>query len=293
MNWLQGLRLKVRFNEPLKEHTSLKIGGRIEYFIEPADSQVLKELLLRLKIAGLEVRVLGAGSNILAGDGLLKAAAIRLSSPAFKGIMRDGSVLYAGSGLPLSQMLSFSVKQGLSGLEFLSGIPGTLGGALVMNAGIPGREIGDLVENIAAMDYNGRIKILSGRQIKFAYRSSNLSRQIVLGAAFRLQPGNRRQIEAQVKRYFRRRRLSQDYRRPSAGCIFRNPPGFSAGKLIELCGLKGKTIGAAGVSWRHANFILNLGGARAAEVMELMRLIKQEVRRRFGINLQLEVKIWK
>jgi UDP-N-acetylmuramate dehydrogenase len=237
---------------------------------------------------------MGAGSNILASDKGLDAAVFRLSAPFFKTMNFNGRYLEAGGGASLNRLVTNCAKQGLSGAEFLVGIPGTVGGAIMMNAGQAkeGLSISDLIEDITVIDYNGKVNKIDKGKIRFGYRSSNLSRYIILGARLRLTKKNKKKIIKGMHKYILIRKKNQDYRYPSAGCIFKNPPGYSAGRLIELCGLKGRCIGAAAVSLKHANFIINKAGAGASDVLKLMYLIKKEVKDKFKISLKPEVKIW-
>jgi UDP-N-acetylmuramate dehydrogenase len=192
----------------------------------------------------------------------------------------------------LSQIISSAQRRGLSGLEFLTGIPGTVGGALAMNAGIEKASIGNLVEEVTVMDYNNRIKNLSKEDIKFGYRKSSLSKFIILNAHLRLIAKEKREIINRIKRHINYRLKTQDISKPCAGCIFKNPKGVSAGRLIDLCGLKGVKIGGAYISRRHGNFILNLGTATLADVLGLMDLAKKRVKKKFNINLEPEIIIW-
>jgi UDP-N-acetylmuramate dehydrogenase len=182
----------------------------------------------------------------------------------------------------------------LAGLEFLAGIPGTVGGALAMNAGAWGRSIGELVEKATVMDYNGDIEVLTKKQMKFSYRNSSLQKYIILNIYLKLKKKNKRIINEKITGYLAQRRNSQDNSLPNAGCIFKNPSErISAGRLIDLCGLKGRNIGDAFISLRHANFVLNKGNARARDVLKLMELAKREVRKKYRINLEPEIKIWR
>ena len=292
MNWWKNLKGKVRRNELLKHHTTFKIGGPAKFFIEPKDADELRLLLNLLKRYKLSTFVIGAGSNILISDKGINGAVLRLNSAYFKKINRKGNSLTVGSGTLLNQALSLCKRCGLSGLEFLVGIPGTVGGALVMNAGLPGKNIADFIENVRVMDYNGNIKTLNKKNIKFGYRISNLSKYIILSAHLKLSKGTKEEINNRISGYLNYRRRTQDLSWPSAGCIFKNPPGYSAGQLIDLCGLKGKKISGARVSMRHANFILNLKDAKAKDVLKLMGFIKKKVKNKFNINLEPEIKIW-
>lgn len=322
MNWLKSLnqdkifnsiRGKVRLLEPLKKHTTFKIGGPAKIFIEPEDLRDLKLSLNLVKRYKIPFFLLGRGSNILIDDHGLNAVVLRLNAPYFKRISLKNNRLKISSGVLLNKLVLFVRDHGLSGAEFLAGIPGTVGGALAMNAGItekvnPGqmlrlskqgkvepsetRSISDLVEDVTVMDYGGNIKTLNKKNITFNYRWSSLSKFIIISTSIKLIKGDKKQIRDKINTYLRYRRLAQDLSRPSAGCVFKNPLGYSAGRLIDLCGLKGRRAGDACISQRHANFILNLGQANAKDVLKLMDLIKRRVKDKFLLRLEPEIKIW-
>jgi UDP-N-acetylmuramate dehydrogenase len=291
-NWWQALRGRVKLNAPLSRHTTFKIGGPARFFIEPKDIADLKLLINLRKRDKLPLLVMGAGSNILAGDKGTHAAVLRLGFPSFKQLSFRKNILEAGSGASLNMLIRAAEKRGLSGLEFLAGIPGTLGGALAMNAGIPGKSIADLVESISVIDYNNRIQRLNKHKLRFGYRVSHLEKYIILSARLKLRKAKKKEISQKIKQHLGYRRATQDLTRPSAGCVFKNPQGDSTGRLIDLCGLKGRHRGGACISAKHANFIVNCGKARAKDVLRLMDLAKKEVRKKFGITLKPEIKIW-
>lgn len=293
MNWPKHLKARIRLKEPLKKHTTFKIGGPAEFFIEPDDASALKLLLNTLKRDKIPFLLIGSGSNILANDKGVNAAVLRLGSPYFRRLCFKGIFAYAGAGATLNRVSNEAKRRGLSGAEFLAGIPGTIGGALAMNAGIPGYGIGDIADKVTVMDYNGKIKTLRKKEIKFAYRGSSLQGRIILGARLKLAKGSKKEIRDKIRGYIGHRRLTQDSGHYSAGCVFKNPQGNSAGRLIDLCGLKGKRIGGAEVSLKHANFIVNTGDARAKDVFALMESIKRGVKNKSGIILEPEIKIWK
>ena len=293
MSWWKELRGKVKLNYSLRNRTTFKIGGPAKFFFEPEDLKDLKLLLSLSNKHKIPFFVLGAGSNILVNDKGINGIVIRLNSPYFKKIIFKNNYIEAGSGAMLHQVMYLATRHSLSGAEFLAGIPGTLGGALVMNAGIPGENIGDLVEKIMVMDYKGNIKTLNKKDIKFGYRSSNLSKYIILKARLKLIKEAKKKIKHNINRYLDYRHAAQDVSLPSAGCIFKNPKAESAGRLIDLCGLKGRRMGGACVSVKHANFILNLKCAKAGDVLKLMNLIRKRVKNKFNINLETEIKIWK
>ncbi|TRZ96389.1 UDP-N-acetylmuramate dehydrogenase [bacterium] len=294
MNWWKDLKGKVRQGELLKRHTTFKIGGPAKLFIEPLDRDDLKSLLTLKKRYKIPLLLIGAGSNILVSSKVINAVVVRLSSPFFKKISFCGNILEAGSGTLLRDAILAAARRGLSGGEFLAGIPGTLGGALVMNAGMGNSDfsIGDLVESIEAMDYHGKVIRLTKKDIKFGYRCSNLTKYIILSVRLRLARRTKRQAMGKIKEYWLCRRLVQDLSSPNAGCIFKNPPGYSAGRLIDSCGLKGRKAGGARISLKHANFILNDHQADSADVLRLMQLVGKQVKAKFKVNLEPEIKVW-
>lgn len=292
MNWQKNFKGKVGFGQELKKYTTFKIGGPADILAKPNDIADLRQLVKSARKEKIPLFILGKGSNILVNDKGLRGMVISLSSPHFKKFSWRGNYLEAGSGVSLPQLIEAAGKKGLSGLEFLAGIPGSLGGALVMNAGAFGKSIADLVEKVRIMDYNGKVKELRKSQIKFAYRSAHLEKYIILGAHLKLNRLNPEEIKKRIKRYLIYRQRSQDYGYPSAGCVFKNPAVDSAARLMDLSGLKGKRIGNAAISKIHANFILNLGQASFAEVLKLMRLAKQKVKEKFKVTLRPEIKIW-
>jgi UDP-N-acetylmuramate dehydrogenase len=285
--------VKYKSGELLSRHTTFRIGGPAQYWVEPEDVMELRELLAWCKKNKKSARVIGAGSNILAADRGVRGVVVRLKSPCFTSINSVGSLCVAGAGAPLSALIAYCTRQGLSGVEFLSGIPGTVGGALAGNAGTKDACIGDLVEFVIVMDYNGNIRKRSAADLDFSYRHSSLRNCVVLQACLKLVKKNRTAIRATISRYAGSRRKSQGKPWLSAGCCFKNPAGDSAGRLIDACGLKGARSGHAVVSEAHANFILNDGSATACDVLALIRRIGTGVNRRFGIRLEPEIKIWR
>lgn len=292
MNWWKNLKGKIILEEPLKRHTTFKIGGPARFFIEPYNIADLKLLLTSTKKYKIPILVIGQGSNLLISDKGVKGIVLQLNSAFFRRIFIKRNCLEAGSGVSLRQLIKLAEEHSLSGVEFLAGIPGTVGGALAMNAGAWCRNIGDLVQKVAVMDYNGNIKILSKKDIKFEYRKSSLRKFIILSACIKLAKKNKEEIRDSIRKYLEYRRNTQDASLPNAGCVFKNPHRESAGRLIDLCGLKGKRIGGASVSLRHANFILNQKCALARDVIKLIALIKKRVKHKFNINLEPEIKIW-
>ncbi len=278
---------------PLKGLTTFGIGGEAEYFFAPKNTAQLAKALQQAKKDGLAVFILGAGSNILIAAKQLRGLVIKLSSPNFKRISLKGKAIQAGAGIPLAQILKTAGENSLSGFEFSAGIPGTVGGALAMNAGIPQARISDLLEAVTVMDYNGKTKTIKKDKIKFAYRKSGLDKYIILAARFKLKFSQKEKIGEMIKQYLESRKARQDKKSFSAGCVFKNPrQDLAAGKLIDLCGLKGKRKGGAQISYLHANFIVNRANAQARDVLSLMKLAANRVKNKFGIKLEPEIKIW-
>jgi UDP-N-acetylmuramate dehydrogenase len=292
MNWQKEFPDNIKINEPLRDKTTFKIGGPAKFFLEPKSMGDLKRIVILARNHKMPILVLGRGSNVLVNDAGVKGIILRLNSSSFKKVFFKKNHVEAGSGLDLKQLIQETRRQGLSGMEFLTGIPGTVGGALAMNAGAWGKNIGDLVKAVKVMDYKGKLKILRRNQIKFGYRKSGLAKYIILGARFNLVKEGAEKIIENLNKYLAFRRNSQDNSFPNAGCIFKNPNGKSAGKLIDLCGLKGRSIKDAFVSGIHANFILNRGSASAKDVLKLINLVRKEVKKKFKVTLEPEIKIW-
>ena len=295
---------RVRFDEPMRFHTTFHIGGPAEIWAEPSVPEELRQLLRVAGEEGLEITVIGGGANLLVGDGGIPGLVLHLGGPAFQGFRRGGEGAVAGAGLPLERLIQRSREQGLSGAEFLAGVPGRVGGSVRMNAGTHDEEgrthsFSDILHSVTVMDRDGEIRILSRDQMRFAYRSSELGSRIVLEAALSLIPDDPAAVAQRIQRLWAFKKRTQDWTAPSAGCIFKNPirqktPGeevHSAGWLIDRAGLKGRRIGGAAVSRVHANFILNQGTAQAADVLKLIEEIQEQVRDKFAVDLELEVQV--
>lgn len=291
-----GRRLKagVRRDEPMSLHTSWGVGGPADYYLLPANSDELQEIIRFKNSSGLPLFVFGNGTNLLVREGGIRGLVAQIG-PAFSYIRREGRALRAGSGTPMTALARAAAGEGLRGLGFAAGIPGTLGGALVMNAGAFGSYIGAHVAEVSLIlpegEREGERARLGAEDVVFGYRQSNLGRLgIIVEALLELEQGDREALTEEVEHYFaerRRRHPSQ----PSAGSVFRNPPGSPAGGLIEAAGGKGLTAGGAAVSGKHANFIVNQGGASARDIEQLIERVQEMVRKKFGVELQTEVRI--
>lgn len=281
----------VRVDEPLARRTTLRVGGPADYFVEPASEADLAAVLQFCAARRLPFTVIGRGSNLLVRDGGIRGVVLSLAHPNFSGVEVAGDRLHGGAGARLKTLAVEARRHGLAGLEFLEGIPGTLGGALRMNAGAMGSWLCDVLESVRVMDYSGQVRELPAGEVQFEYRGCPLFRDhIALSAALKGTPMPRELIEERLNA-FNQRRWETQPAAPSAGCIFKNPREVPAGKLIDELGLKGRRVGGAAVSAVHANFIVNEGDASAADVLRLIELIKQEVRTARGIELETEVEI--
>lgn len=287
-----GCRLKGIFkkNEPMSLHTSWKVGGNAEYFLAPADPEELSEIVRYSKDNNLTMYILGNGTNLLVKDGGLKGLTIHIGE-GFNYVRREGNRLAAGAGTPMPFLARFAARSGLSGLEFAGGIPGSLGGALVMNAGAFGGYTGDLVKEVTIVDYRGERRILRPPQLKFAYRRSSLTREgIATEAVLQLEKSEPAEVESKMNLFLAERRKRHPVQ-PSAGSVFRNPMHQTAGKLIEAAGGKGLRVGGAQVSEEHANFIVNMGDATASDILVLIEKVRALVKEKFNIELCPEIRV--
>ena len=277
----------------LNKLTTFRIGGTPSFYARPTSYQELAEAAEQCRDKQLPFRVLGGGSNILVDDGRLPFAVIHICSPAFDWVSResDGRIR-VGAGTRLVTLLNTCQDLGLGGLEFLAGIPGTVGGATSGNAGAWGANVGDFVTRAWTWDEEKGQKEFSRRELTFSYRKARLPGDIITEVEFELTPRSSELIGKQVNNNIQKKRDRQPTGAPNAGCVFRNPEENSAGKLLDLCGLKGSQVGGAEVSPDHANFICNTAGASAEEVLELIDTMRQKVRQNFGVELQLELKHW-
>jgi UDP-N-acetylmuramate dehydrogenase len=280
-------------------HTSFRIGGPADALVMPADRGDLIALLAEIREQGIPYAVLGGGTNLLFRDGGFRGVVISLKQMSAIEVAREyrslgGSfaVIHAEAGAVLARLLSFSVERGLTGLEFSTGIPGTVGGALCMNAGTSQGEFGDIVETVTLLAPSGDLVVQPHDEMGFGYRTANVpSGHIVLDARVILRYSDAEKIKVQVKKIMDQRKALQPWGMPNAGSVFKNPMDEAAGKLIESAGLKGRAVGGAQVSEKHANFIVNTGNAKAADVLALMETIRDKVLEMHRIRLEPEIKI--
>ncbi|MGB9803673.1 UDP-N-acetylmuramate dehydrogenase [Desulfofundulus sp.] len=283
---------QVKANEPMSRHTTWRIGGPADIFVEPAGVRELARLVTWAHARGFPLYFIGNGSNLLVKDGGIRGIVVKIGR-AFSQVQVHGTTLIAGAGTMLGVLATVAQKNGVGGLEFCAGIPGTVGGAVVMNAGANGSCMADLVQEVTVMDPSGELERWGAGKLDFGYRTSNLLGRslVVLEITCRGVARDPDLIRAEMEQYIARRRASQPLSYPSAGSVFKNPPGGKAGWLIEQAGCKGMRQGDAQVSPVHANFIVNLGRATARDVQILIQRVQQLVYERFGITLTLEVQV--
>ena len=289
-------RGEIRFNELLSRHTSFRIGGPADAWIYPKDISDIKNILAFCNSHNTPVTVFGKGTNLLISDKGIRGVVLNLEH-GFSDINIKGEYVICEAGALLSRVLKQTAQAELTGLEFAAGIPGTVGGAVCTNAGtkeirnIEYVSIGNLVESVKIIDMNGNVSELRKENLCFEYRKSNLSEYIILEVKLKLKRGKEKEINDRISGLLERKKSTQVLDMPSAGCIFKNPDGHSAGRLIDEAGLKGFAIGDAQVSIKHANFIVNNDNASAQNVLELIKKIKLTVFKKTGIRLEEEIKI--
>lgn len=282
----------VRIDEPMSRHTSFKVGGPADIFVTPDNIDGLSKAIKILKTEGIPVYIMGNGSNLVVRDKGIRGVVIKILDH-FSSYSVNADTITAEAGILLSKISKIALKHELSGLEFAEGIPGTLGGAVAMNAGAYTGDMKSVVARTEYMDKNGEIRVLEGEQHQFGYRTSIIQKEqgIVLRSELKLKYGNRADIKALMDDFNQRRRDKQPLELPSAGSIFKRPEGHFTGKLIEECGLKGYRIGGAEVSSKHCGFIVNVNNATADDIVKLIEHIQHAVKSRLGVELQTEVKI--
>jgi len=295
-----GLEAVLTEHEPLAAHTWFGLGGPARWMARPRDADQLTELTRRCARAGLPLRVLGQGANLLVGDDGVDGVVVRLDHQAFKriewpapeGPQGQEVTVRAGAGADLGRLTLEAVRRGLAGLECMAGIPGTVGGAVRMNAGGRFGCIADVIRAVRVMHRDGRQAVVAREQAGFAYRRSGLEDVLILEAELALRRDDPARLHERYREVWEAKRRTQPLRENSAGCVFKNPPGHSAGSLIDRAGLKGRKVGGAWVAREHANFIVAREGATAADVLELIGQIRSEVSGRFGVDLELEIELW-
>ncbi len=285
---------EIRFDEPMSGHTSLKIGGPVDIMVFPEDPASLKNVLVAAQTGGLPLFFFGAGTNLLVDDRGIEGIAVSLkkfnSIDMTRGTDEFNAVVHVGSGVPMAQLMSTARINGLSGLEPLAGIPGYVGGAVFMNAGSFGREMKDVILSVAIMDREGQITMLKKDDIGFSYRYSQLpDNSVILSATIKLVKDEPEKVEKRIKDYMARKKKTQPLGEFSAGCVFKNPEGDSAGLLIDQAGCKGMRVGEIEVSTKHANYFINRGSGTFTDFMKLMETVRAKVLLNQGVDLESEI----
>lgn len=282
--------LNIRCDEPMHSHCSFRIGGPADIFVLPKDEKELSAVLAILRREGVKPFILGNGTNLLVRDEGIRGVVIKLAA-GFDTVERSGNTVYAGCGATLARTAVFAQNNGLGGMEFAHGIPGSVGGAVYMNAGAYGGEMKDIVKSVRYINAEG--EICESSENDFSYRHSRFSDSddVILGATLELYEADPADIGAKMRELMEKRSASQPLEKPSAGSTFKRPVGGYAAAMIDECGLKGYTIGGAQVSAKHAGFVINAGGATFADVMALIEHIQKTVHEKFDTQLETEVKI--
>lgn len=287
-----GLEAIVQENHRLADHTWYRIGGPARYFIQPQSIEQLQEAVRRCNEFEIPTYILGLGANILVPDEGVNGAVFVLQEEAFRKIRIDKNILLAGAGVDMQKLLLRCVRSGLAGIECLAGIPGTIGGGLRMNAGGKYGDIGSVVSSVTVMDQSGEVYDYAKDELIFDYRSTNITAKFILSASLELEEDDPEELMRRTKEIWMFKRNTQPLSTKSCGCIFKNPRGLSAGALIDQAGLKGMRVGGAEVSSKHANFVIAHGGASAADVLKLIKLVREKVYDKSQIVLENEVIIW-
>ena len=287
----RGAGCEVFENAPLAERTTFRIGGECAALVTPKTETALSDVLKYLKANALPYTVLGNGSNVIAPDEFYNKAVIRISDGLTQLKLIDSTTVFCGAGVKLTALCRFALENSLSGLEFAYGIPGSCGGAAFMNAGAYGGEMNDVIVKIHHITPDGERGELTNEQAALGYRTSAYKSNdcIITGIEVKLTKGNPDEIRGKMEELMKRRKDKQPLEYPSAGSTFKRPEGYFAGALIEQCGLKGKAVGGAAVSEKHAGFVVNIGGATAADVKALIALVQDTVKKETGVTLEPEV----
>jgi UDP-N-acetylmuramate dehydrogenase len=285
---------QVEFDAPMTRRTTFRVGGKADALYEVQDLENLSRIVSCLVREEIPYLVIGRGSNLLVRDGGIRGVVVLLSGDLgrIECSRPDGCDILAGAGLSIAQLLIWCRRRGLSGLEFLAGIPGTVGGAAAMNAGAFENEIGAWIRVLRLVDARGDIHVINRSRLSFSYRALDMEKgSVIAQVGFRLNLETGKSVAKRISAYLKRRKASQPLQEASAGSVFRNPANDYAGRLIEEAGLKGKRIGGAMISDRHANFIVNRGGATAADILALIDAAREAVMRTAGIELELEIRV--
>ncbi len=292
MNLFTDLEEIVKENEPMSKHTWFRLGGSARYFARPRNQQELADVVRRCHENSVPMYVLGRGSNILVSDEGVNGVVIQIFYKHFGKVSIEGSTVRAEAGASLSNLVRRCAQEGLSGVECLVGIPGTVGGAVIINAGGRFGDIGSVCQSVQVMDSSAYDFERRRDDIYFSYRMTNIIAKFILGAEFTLTPEDPERIGKLIREVWVLKKNSQPMNSRSAGCVFKNPRALSAGALIDKVGLKGHSVGGAHISEKHANFIEAHNNATSKDVLQLIEIIKDKVRDRFDVELELEIDVW-
>jgi len=292
MNIFSGLEEIVKSNHNLAKESWYGLGGPADYFIQPKSVEQLQEVVRRCNDNGVFMKVLGYGSNLLICDEGVRGAVIKLDSEAFREVTFSGEEVVAGAGFQMNKLILDCVNRGLGGLESLTGIPGSVGGAVRMNAGGRAGDISSAVESVTLMNFKGEVFEKVRPELSFDYRKCNITATFILSAKMLLNESDPEQILRVVKEIWIYKKNSQPLNTKNAGCIFKNPSETAAGALIDRAGLKGLRVGGAVVSDKHANFIVAEKDCKSSDVLQLIEKVQQRVRDNFGVDLELELEVW-
>ncbi len=281
-----------RYDVPLQKYTSFRTGGAAEIFVEPLGTLELKRVLQFCKDEQKKVFIFGKGTNLLINDNGVKGVVIHLGGINFKNVERDGRFVLAGAGVNLSKLIRTVALSGFGGLEVLAGIPGTVGGAVMMNAGGKYGDISDTISSLTTMTLDGSIIKHMREDVEFKYRGCNLSQQIVIEVEFRLNESKIEVVLEKMDEIYNEKQEKQPLGTFNAGSIFKNTPQYKAAELIDKANLKGLKVGGAIVSEKHANFIVNTGNATSADILELIKIIKESIKKKYNVSLEEEIHIW-
>jgi UDP-N-acetylmuramate dehydrogenase len=291
-NPFAGLEEVVTENEPLAPHTWYKIGGPARWYVRPRSVEELQDAARRCAENDIPIYVLGLGANLLVGDQGVDGAVFRLDQDHWRRVKTEGTSVEVGAGADMQKLVLRTVRSGLAGIECLAGIPGTIGGGVRMNAGGKFGDLGAVVTSVTVMDAGGTVFERTKDDLVFEYRSTNIAATFILGATLALDEDDPERIMRKTKEIWMYKRNTQPLNTKSCGCIFKNPRGLSAGALIDQAGLKGFRVGGAEVSEKHANFIIAHPGARADDVLKLVKIIREKVWERNQLHLESEVQMW-
>ncbi len=293
MELFSGFEKIVETKHPLAKETWYGLGGPADYFIRPENTEQLAQVVKRCNENKVPIYVLGYGSNLLVSDQGVRGAVIQLKGEKFSQISFVKEQVIAGAGVELSRLILTCAKKGLSGLEPLTGIPGSIGGAVRMNSGGNFGDIGTVVESVTLMDKEGKVSEKKKPDLQFDYRQTNITAKFILEARINMTAGDPEQITKTIKENWVYKKNNQPLNTVNSGCVFKNPRGLSAGAMIDRAGLKGMQIGGAIVSEKHANFFIAQKGCTSHDVLRLIDVVKEKVLKQFNVELELEIEIWK